>query len=157
MDVLIRPAAESDLPRVAALAGQLVRLHHAADPDRFLLVDKVEEGYAWWLGKEIRRAEAVVLVAARGDDVVGYAYGTVEERDWNMLLDEHGMLHDIFVDPEVRRSGVGALLVRAMVARFADKGRSRVVLSTMVGNGPARELFAKCGFRSTMIEMTRNG
>jgi ribosomal protein S18 acetylase RimI-like enzyme len=154
-DVRIRAATEADLPRVAALAGQLVRMHHAADPARFLLVDNVEDGYAWWFSREIASADAVILVAARGDEILGYAYGSIEERDWNMLLDAHGALHDVFVASEARRAGLGRMLVRAMVARLEEKGAPRVVLSTMVQNEPAQALFRHCGFRPTMLEMTR--
>ncbi len=154
--VTIRPATEADLTRVAYLAGQLVRMHHATDPGRFLLVDNVEDGYAWWLGREIKRADAVVLVAARGEAIAGYAYGSIEERDWNMLLDTHGALHDVFVAPESRRSGVGRKLVEAMITRLEEKGAPRVVLSTMVANDAAQKIFGRCGFRPTMIEMTRN-
>ena len=42
--VQIRAAEPADLPRVAALAGALVRMHHAANPDRFFLPDDVEKG-----------------------------------------------------------------------------------------------------------------
>lgn len=155
MDVAIRLATERDLPEVAALAGQLVRLHHAVDPARFLLVDNVEDGYAWWFSRELKSPDAVILVATRGDQIVGYAYGSIEERDWNLLLDAHGALHDVFVAVDARRCGIGRELVRAMVARLQEKGAPRVVLSTMVGNAAAQELFRECGFRPTMLEMTR--
>jgi ribosomal protein S18 acetylase RimI-like enzyme len=155
-EAVIRPATEDDIPRVAAMAGELVRQHHETDPGRFFLVDDVEEGYAWWLSRELRSATAVVLVAARGGALVGYAYGGIGERDWNMLLDVHGTLNDVFVVPEARRAGVGAQLVRAMVARLEEKGAPRIVLSTMVGNASAQGLFKECGFRRTMLEMTRN-
>ncbi len=154
-EVVIRPATERDLPRVAALAAELVRMHHATDPGRFLLVDNVEEGYAWWLARELKSADAVVLVAERGG-IVGYAYGGLEERDWNMLLDAHGVVNDVFVAAEARRGGVGVRLVQALVARLEAMGAPRVVLSTMVSNVSAQELFKKCGFRPTMLEMTRN-
>src|SRR5919205_660987 len=95
--VKIRPARTADLPKVAALAGELVRMHHAKDPQRFFLPDEVEAGYEWWFGREMKRDKAVILVAARGEEILGYAYGTCEERDWNMLLDEHGAIHDILV------------------------------------------------------------
>jgi ribosomal protein S18 acetylase RimI-like enzyme len=156
-EVLIRPAKEADLPRVAALAGQLVRMHHDADAARFFLVDNVEDGYAWWFSRERQSADAVILVATRHDAIVGYAYGRLEERDWNMLLDAHGVLHDVFVAGEARRCGVGRLLVRAMVARLEELGAPRVVLSTMVGNAAAQALFRDVGFRPTMLEMTRGG
>src|SRR6185295_10137803 len=93
----IRRATSIDLPRLAELAGKLVRMHYAVDPARFFLPERVEEGYAWWFERELRRKGAVILAATEGETIVGYAYGTREERDWNMLLDEHGAIHDVFV------------------------------------------------------------
>jgi ribosomal protein S18 acetylase RimI-like enzyme len=130
-------------------------MHHETDPARFLLVDHVEDGYAWWFSRELKSADAVILVATQGKDIVGYAYGSIEERDWNMLLDAHGAVHDVFVAAEARRGGVGRELVRAMIARLEELGAPRIVLSTMVGNAPAQALFRECGFRPTMLEMTR--
>jgi ribosomal protein S18 acetylase RimI-like enzyme len=146
-----------DLASIAPLAGALVRMHHAVDPERFFLPERVEEGYAWWLGRELARDGAVVLVAAEGERVTGYAYGTREERDWNMLLDEHGTIHDVFVAAEARGSGAGQKLVRAMVEALHALGARTIVLSTMVSNETAQRLFAACGFRATMIEMTHSG
>ena len=66
-----------------------------------------------------------------------------------------GVLHDVVVDPEHRRRGVGRLLLDAVLAYLRSRGAPRVVLSTAVQNEPAQRLFAKLGFRRTMIEMTR--
>ena len=151
----VLPAEARHLPHVARLAGELVRMHHATDPARFLLVERVEEGYAYWFSRELARPGAVILVAVRGDEVLGYAYGTLEDRDWNMLLDAHGALHDVFVAEGGRRSGVGRALVTAMVAALERAGAPRVVLSTMVTNEAAQRVFRACGFRPTMLEMTR--
>jgi ribosomal protein S18 acetylase RimI-like enzyme len=151
----VRRAEDADLARVAELAGRLIRMHHETDPARFFLPERVEEGYAWWLARELKRKEAVVLVAEADGSIVGYAYGSVEGRDWNMLLDVHGELRDVFVAPDARRSGVGRSLVSALVAELEGLGAPRVVLSTMVGNEAAQRLFRACGFRPTMLEMTR--
>lgn len=152
----IRPAASVDLPRVADLAGALVRMHHAVDPARFFLPDRVEEGYAWWFEREIKRKDAFVIVAEIDGAIVGYAYGTREGRDWNALLDEHGYIHDVFVAPEARRSGAGRKLMLAAIDELTRRGAPRIVLTTMVSNEAAQRLFAACGFRATMIEMTRS-
>jgi ribosomal protein S18 acetylase RimI-like enzyme len=152
----IRPAETRDLPRVAELAGELLRMHHAADAARFFLPDRVEEGYAWWLRRELARDEAVILVATAQDRIVGYAYGTREERDWNMLLDEHGAIHDVFVAPDARRAGVGKQLVETMVRELERRGAPRVVLYSIVSNLAAQRVFSACGFRPTMLEMTRS-
>jgi ribosomal protein S18 acetylase RimI-like enzyme len=152
----IRPATAIDLPRVAELAGALVRMHHAVDPARFFLPERVEEGYAWWFEREIEREDAFVIVAEMDGAIVGYAYGTREERDWNALLDEHGYIHDVFVAPEARRGGVGRRLMLAAIDELTRRGAPRIVLTTMVSNEAAQRLFAACGFRATMIEMTRS-
>jgi ribosomal protein S18 acetylase RimI-like enzyme len=155
-DLVIRRADRRDLGSVAQLAGRLVRMHHAKDPTRFLLVENVEEGYAWWLSRELERADAVVLVACREAEIIGYAYGTIEERDWNLLLDAHGAVHDVFVADQARRAGVGEALIENLIRALEELGAPRVVLSTMVGNEDAQRLFKRCGFRPTMIEMTRD-
>ena len=154
---VVRPVEPADLPAVARLAGQLVRYHYGLDPKRFMLIDRVEEGYASFLGREAKNPRAVVLCAAEepSESIVGYAYGTLEGRDWNALLDPHGALHDVLVDPGARRSGIGAQLVLETCRRLEALGAPRVLLHTAVQNAPAQALFAKLGFRSTMIEMTR--
>lgn len=154
-ELTIRRATPSDLPQIAILAANLVRMHHAVDPGRFFLPPDVEAGYAWWLGREQKRSKAVVLAAVRGDTVAGYAYGTLEERDWNRLLDAHGAIHDVFVAESARRQRVGRRLLEAIITELESLGAERIVLSTMVGNEAAQQLFASVGFRPTMLEMTR--
>jgi ribosomal protein S18 acetylase RimI-like enzyme len=155
-EVSVRRASRAELPAVAALAGKLVRMHHDVDAARFFLPDRVEAGYEWWLGKELDREQARVLVAAEGDRVVGYSYGALEERDWNLLLDTHGAVHDLYVTESQRGHGTGAKLLRTMLAELEGLGAPRVVLSTMVGNEAAQRLFRAAGFRPTLLEMTRD-
>ena len=153
-EIVVRKAEPGDSARVGQLAGELVRMHHEADPVRFYLPENVEAGYVRWFSRELRRAEAVVLVAEVDGAIAGYAYGAIEDRDWAMLLDRHGALHDVLVDAKVRQAGVGRALVRGMVEALEALGAPIVVLSTMVANEKAQRVFRACGFRSTMIEMT---
>jgi ribosomal protein S18 acetylase RimI-like enzyme len=153
----LRRARPEDLDAAAVLAGRLVRMHHEVDAARFLLPSDVERGYAHWFGQELKRREAVVLVAARADRIVGYSYGTLEGRDYNLLLDRHGAIHDIYVDESERRGGTGRRLLDAIIAELEGLGAPRIVLSTMVSNTAAQRLFASAGFRATMLEMTRGG
>lgn len=136
------------------MAAELVRFHHAIDPERFFLPNGVEEGYRRWLGTEIESREAIVLVAELDGAVVGYVYGRLERRDFNMLLAEHAALHDVLVLDAARKTGAGEALVRAFVQAAADHGSPRVVLHTATSNARAQALFRKVGFRDTMLEMT---
>lgn len=145
----------ADLPVVSGFAGRLVRMHHSFDPQRFMQIDNPEAGYAHYFASELRRREAVLLVAERGGVIAGYAYARLEPRSYNELLDACGKLHDVYVDESARGHGVGEALVREVVRRVAEKGAPRVVLLTAVQNGAAQRLFARLGFRTTMLEMTR--
>ncbi len=152
----VRRCREEDLEGVSALAAKLVRFHHELHPARFLSGgERVREGYRWWLAKELAKEEAVIIVASRGDVIGGYAYGRFEERDWMRLLDAHGKLHDVWVEPELRGSGVAEQLVRACIAELEAKGAARVLLDTAFSNARARRFFEKLGFAPSMLEMMR--
>jgi ribosomal protein S18 acetylase RimI-like enzyme len=151
----VRPVEAEDLESVGAMAGELVRYHHSLDAHRFLLVEGVERGYARYFSSQLREPSTIILVAERGDRRIGYAYARLEPRDWNALLDAHGALHDIYVVPEERRSGVASLLLEEVARRLAALGAPRVVLATAVQNEAAQRLFERHGFRRTMLEMTR--
>ena len=45
--------------------------------------------------------------------------------------------------------------MREVVRILTEKGAPRVVLMTAVQNEPAQRLFERMGFRTTMLEMTR--
>ena len=66
-----------------------------------------------------------------------------------------GVLHDLVVVAAHRGQGVGRALLEATLQALAAKGAPRVVLSTAERNETAQRLFARAGFRRTMIEMTR--
>jgi ribosomal protein S18 acetylase RimI-like enzyme len=137
------------------MAAALVRMHHALDPQRFLIFEPIEQGYGRWLVRETQNEKAIVLVAERDAKVMGYVYGTLDDRDWMALRDACGVLQDIFVDEAVRRSGVAKELLEALASRMKERGAPRVVLSTAARNDGAQRFFETMGFRRTMIEMTR--
>ena len=154
--VEIRSARQEDLEAMAILAGKLVREHHGYDARRFLLVESVERGYGRFFAGEVKDAEAVLLAAEAPDGTIaGYAYGRMEARDWNNLLDACGYLHDVYVDESWRKQGVARALCEAMFSRLEALGAPRVVLMSAWPNHGAQSLFRSLGFRETMVEMTR--
>jgi ribosomal protein S18 acetylase RimI-like enzyme len=158
--VAIREATPDDLPALARYGTRLAREHHAMDPLRFFVTPAMEEGYAWWLGKELANRDAVVLAAVRfgragAERVVGYAYGRIEPRDWNTLREKSGVGVDLYVDARARRAGLGRRLVDELARRLAERGAPRVIISVAEGNPVAQQAFARMGFRRTMVEMAR--
>lgn len=155
-EIVVRPATRDDLPALGRLGAQLVRLHYAFDADRFMKPEgDLEEGYAWFLGTQLQNRDASVLVATSGGGVAGYAYAAVEPLSWQELRDEAGFIHDLMVDDGFRRHGVAGQLIEATIAWLRGRGMPRVLLHTADQNQPAQRLFARHGFRRTMVEMTR--
>ena len=154
--VAIRRALPADLPTLGRLGALLVRMHHELDPQRFIPARPgIEQGYADYLGSKLEERSVVVLVAEQAGEVVGYAYGGLEETDYMALRGPAGALYDIVVNPDQRGCGIGRLLLDAMLAALTSLGAPRVVLSKAERNPAAQRLFASAGFRRTMVEMTR--
>jgi ribosomal protein S18 acetylase RimI-like enzyme len=154
--ITIRRAAPADLAAIGRLGALLVRAHHDFDPERFLAATTgTEHAYASFLGTQLEEPNVVILVAERDGEVVGYTYAAVEGHDFMTLRGPAGVVHDIVVDPDQRGHGIGGRLLDATLAALRDRGAPRVVLLTADGNQVAQRLFARAGFRRTMIEMTR--
>ena len=154
--VTIRPARPADLPAIGRLGALLVKTHHDFDPARFIApTPATPEGYANYLGTQLMEARVVILVAEQEGKVAGYVYAGLEGMDYMALRGPAGAIYDVVVDPTARRQGVGRLLLDTAVQRLKEMGAPQVILSTAAKNEEAQRLFAKAGFRATMIEMTR--
>ncbi|HEY0376937.1 MAG TPA: GNAT family N-acetyltransferase [Pyrinomonadaceae bacterium] len=153
---IVRRATPADLPRIGRLGALLVKEHYDFDPRRFLSARPgTPEGYASFMGTQLEEADKAVLVADDKGEVIGYAYAAIEGYDYMALRGPAGVLHDIIVDPEHRGRGIGHLLLEATLKFLRSRSVPRVVLSTAEQNEAAQRLFARMGFRRTMIEMTR--
>jgi ribosomal protein S18 acetylase RimI-like enzyme len=153
---VIRKATPDDAPALGRLGALLVAVHHAFDADRFIAPGPgTERGYGRFLVSQIDNEEAIILVAEEDGAVVGYVYAGLEGPDWMALRGPVGVIYDIIVDPERRQEGIGGLLLQAILKALADRRAPRVVLFTATPNTVAQRLFAAVGFRSTMVEMTR--
>jgi ribosomal protein S18 acetylase RimI-like enzyme len=154
--LVVRPAEARDLDQLASLGAALARQHFDFDERRFLLSPNVEQGYRGWFEKEHTRKKSFLAVVDDDDaTIAGYVYGRIEGINWAQLLDVHGALIDLFVREGARKRGVGKALVEAFCSFSKAQGAPRVVLSTATANQTAQALFAKLGFRPTMLEMTR--
>ena len=93
-----------------------------------------EAGYAWFLGTQLQRDDAVVFVAELDGHVVGYVYAGIEPQSWKELRDEAGFIHDVYVDESARRGGVATALLEAAAEWLAGRGMPRIVLWTAAPN-----------------------
>jgi ribosomal protein S18 acetylase RimI-like enzyme len=153
----LRPATKADEPTLGRFGAALMRQHHASDPRRFLIVDNPEAGYGRFLVSLLENPQYLVRVAERGGEVVGYVLASIEPTSWRDLRGPCGFIHDVYVDDNARREGNGEALVRAAIAWIHERGQTQVVLFSKTKNESAQRLFARLGFRGTMVEMTLDG
>jgi ribosomal protein S18 acetylase RimI-like enzyme len=163
MSFRIRDATHADLPAVGQLAGQLVRMHHAYDPARWLLVDGVETGYARFFASQLGTRDTIILVAEddqngeqdseQNGEIVGYAYAGLEDRNWAELRDACARLHDVFVVERVRRQGLARRMLRECIQRLTALGAPLAVTTTAFQNEGSQALLRSLGFRPAALEM----
>jgi ribosomal protein S18 acetylase RimI-like enzyme len=147
----------ADMKAVGRLGAMLIEEHHDFDPARFIPASPDSpQRYGSFLGTQLGRENIIVLVAESEGKVVGYTYAGVEGFDYMSLRGPAGVLYDIVVDPAARGQGVGRMLLDATIVALKARGEPRIVLSTAEKNEIAHRLFARAGFRRTMIEMTLN-
>jgi ribosomal protein S18 acetylase RimI-like enzyme len=100
-----------------------------------------------FLAARVARGESLVL-AVRGADGVAVAFTQVYFGFSSLSLGAVWTLNDLYVDPAVRGSGAGRLLVRAVCRRAADAGALSVTLATAHDNATAQALYESEGFNA---------
>src|SRR5262245_25132729 len=130
-DVVIRLANDKDLPSLGRLGAQLLETHYCFDQKRFMApLANSAEGYAWFLGAQLKEKDVVVFVAERAGVVVGYVYAGLEPTSWKELRDMAGFIHDVVIEESARRVGIASGLIAAAIDWLREHGAPRVVLWT---------------------------
>jgi ribosomal protein S18 acetylase RimI-like enzyme len=129
-------------------------MHEALDPDRYGMLPDVVDRYARWLPQRASDPTSVFLFAHQGGQPAGFLIATTEESIPIYRTPRFGFIHDVWVQPEFRRSGTALALVQEACRRFAAMGLE-VRLETAHANETARRAFSKAGFRASTIEMLR--
>lgn len=82
------------------------------------------------------------LVARVGGAAAGLAWGRIQEDE-----PEVARLFQVWVAPEYRGSGVGQMLLDAVIRWARAAGAREVVLDVTCGETPAMRLYVRAGFR----------
>ncbi len=149
----IRPGDEADIEAVLALVAKTIAFHEELDEARFGAVPNAHVRYAEWFRRLSDTGQGVFLVAEEDGRIGGFAFGAIQEEYKMYRLNRYGMLHDLWVEPQHRRQGMGRALVEAALDRFRQAGVPQVRLDSAAGNGAAQRLFASAGFRPSIVEM----
>lgn len=141
MFLAIRPAAPADYDAVARItaAAYLEAGYFASVDHRYMrhIMDVAA-----------RAAVAPVIVAERGDTVIGSATLAVHGDEWADIARPHELeFRLLVVDPAVQRSGAGQAMVEWIIAKArATPGITSIALTTGEDWHGAHALYRKLGF-----------
>jgi len=145
----ITHASEKDRKALMEMAKNTFKIDHFhADPN--LPNNECDELYAKWIANCIDGSADVILVAKKGNGVVGFITCKIQHviGDYN-----YGVIDLIGVNEEYRGKGIGCLLISEALKWFSRYTDS-VYVGTQARNIPAVRLYEKMGFRQVFSEAT---
>jgi phosphinothricin acetyltransferase len=140
METTIRPAAEADIPAIAAITNEAIvstTAHFATTPDE---PGEVLE----WFRRDRDRYPWLVAQSEAGD-AVGFAraaqWKTREAYDWTC---ESG----VYLAPPARGRGLGRALYQRLFSEIEDRGFRCVLAGVTIPNPPSERLHESLGMRA---------
>jgi ribosomal protein S18 acetylase RimI-like enzyme len=108
--------------------------------------EPLDAGYAALLTRD----DAAIVVGTIDDVVVGFGVGRIERlRDGS----DHGVVDELFVEPDARSVGVGEAVVEGLLAFFRARGCAGADALALPGNRAAKNFFEQQGFVARAIVM----
>lgn len=145
MTVELRRIRDGEAARLRELRLRALREAPAAFAETFEDArDRPTERWAEWTRAGATAETDVTVVAVDGERWIGMVVA-------RLLADmrDSAWLAGLWVDPTVRRAGVGSGLIEAVAAWARERGADTLDLSVTVGNDAAAALYANAGFVET--------
>ena len=125
-----------------------VTLRYMMRPDVLAVheIEKMSFNYPWTVGDFIRcgrEKRYISVVAEIADEVVGY-----------MIYDVHKHFLDLLnfaVHPDVRRCGIGRMMIEKIIDRLSKGPRDRVMMEISETNLHGQLFFRSMGFKATSV------
>ena len=100
----------------------------------------------------LREGEGSLLIAEREGSPVGFAFFRICDSDSSFETDERmGELEALSVEPELRRWGIGSLLLEQVEARLVSAGVGFIGLTVIAGNEDALRFYERWGMRPSHV------
>lgn len=130
MEIRIRQAETADLHELARLFDAYRQFYDRPSDVR---------GAREFLRERMEGRQSLVIVAAGEESLVGFAQ--LYPMFSSVQLAPIWILNDLYVDADMRRLGIGRLLLEASAAAARGAGATRIVLETARENLAARALY----------------
>jgi ribosomal protein S18 acetylase RimI-like enzyme len=147
----VRIARIHEIDRVAALWALITEHHSALDPLFRMRRGPVAEGELRELLRALHRdPDAVILVYVRDGTPEGLCIVRIDRAPPILEETERAEITDLGVRPELRRRGVGRLLVEEAQAWVRDRGVARVEIQVATGNLEGQAFWRAIGYADLM-------
>lgn len=151
--ITIRPAIESDIPRLEDLLYQVHGLHAEGRPDIFI------PGCKKYTADQLRAiladtANKPIFAAILNGELVGYCF-CVRQAQSAASMQKISTLYidDLCVDQAFRGRGIGKVLYDHTVAYARSEGYYNVTLNVWACNPSAMRFYEKCGLAVQKVGM----
>ena len=153
----IRLATIEDAAAIARQTADVQRLHHDALPDMFKM-PAADLFPPQKLAALIHDPNSVVAVAEMDGTVIGHIYGALVKRAESEFHEASAALyiHQIGIDADVRRQGVGTALMEFIQDKARALGLTAMQVDHWAFNTRAASFFAACGFSPVKVTMRRS-
>ena len=154
-DILIRMAAESDIPVIDKLLYQVHKIHSDIRPDLF------NKGTKKYTDEELKSIIAddltPVFVAEIEGRVLGYAFCIHQQHINNNNLTDIRTLYidDLCVDEASRGMHVGRALYDHVISYARENGYYNVTLNVWAGNDSAMRFYESVGLKVQKVGMEK--
>ncbi len=142
----VRPLAARDEQRWRELFEGYVTFYEASVPDTVVAL-------TWRRLLAGEDGMAALVAVDEADRPIGLAHLVFHRSTWTETW--YCYLEDLFVDPGIRRAGVGRALIDATYAEATRRGATRTYWATQETNKTARRLYDSVGVLTEFVQYRR--
>jgi ribosomal protein S18 acetylase RimI-like enzyme len=156
---MVRDALPADRPKLVAFVAALQDLESTLHAGR-AEGRRIAASHLLHLEQAARERRGRVLVAARGDERLGFLVGWVEEEargSHHVRPNErrYGVVTDLYVAPGARARGIAVALLEEAARHFAALGLTRLRVRTLAANQAALRFYRALGYAPYELTLER--
>ena len=142
---LIRRATDDDIGAIVELWKEMMDFHKRRDRF-FTRLEKGHDKFAEFMRTNISDGDRCVLIAQKGDEILGYCQAIIEKHPPVLKTVEYGRISDLAIASSCRRMGIGKRLFKEAEKWFSAKGIKRIDVRIAVTNEISTRFWRKIGF-----------
>ncbi|MQB42785.1 GNAT family N-acetyltransferase [Rhizobium sp. ICMP 5592] len=144
MEITIRPATPEDAAAIARLHLAVWRdtYRELATPDAIRIMDEAFRRARWTATLSEPSRDQLVLLAEQNGRLVGIGAAGAPSL---ALFEGRGEIRSLYVEPAIKRQGVGRRLMRELALHLAALNYPGAALGVVVGNDPAIAFYQLLG------------